>query len=62
MIWPGETLIEDYQLLLFTDLQAAVKKPVAEGGRFSGIDIEPQFADTRANWESEFESIFTGRL
>ena len=62
MIWLSEILIEEYQLASFIDLQAAVRQRAAQGERFLGIDIKPQFADTPANWESELESIFTARI
>ena len=62
MIYLSEILIEEYQLVSFTDLQAAVKKRAAQGERFFSIDIKPQFPDTPENWESVLESVFTGRL
>ena len=62
MIWLSEILIEEYQLVSFIDLQAAVRQRAAQGERFFGIDIKPQFADTPANWESVLESIFTARI
>jgi len=62
MIWLSEILIEEYALSSFADLQAAVRARAAEGERFFGIDIKPQFADTPANWESMLESVFTARI
>ena len=62
MIWLSEILIEEYQLVTFIDLQAAVRQRAVQGERFFGIDIKPQFADTPENWESELESIFTARI
>ena len=62
MIWLSEILIEEYALVSFVDLQAAVRARAAEGERFLGFDIKPEFADTPANWESVLESIFTARI
>ncbi len=62
MIWLSEILIEEYQLRSFADLRLAVQRRAAEGERFLGFDIKPQFADTPADWESVLESIFTARI
>ena len=62
MIWLSEILIEEYALASFNDLQAVVRQRAAEGERFLGFDIKPQFADTPADWESVLESIFTARI
>lgn len=62
MILLSEILIEEYQLVSFIDLQAAVRQRAEQGERFFGIDIKPQFADTPDNWESVLESIFTARI
>ena len=62
MILLSEILIEEYQLMSFSDLEAAVRQRAVAGERFLGFDIKPQFADTPADWESVLESIFTARI
>jgi hypothetical protein len=62
MILLSEILIEEYQLMSFSDLEAAVRQRAVAGERFFKIDIKPQFADTPTNWESVLESIFTARI
>ncbi len=62
MILLSEILIEEYQLMSFSDLKAAVRQRAVAGERFFKIDIKPQFADTPTNWESVLESIFTARI
>jgi len=62
MIYLSEILIEEYQLVSFDELTAAVKHRAAQGERFFGIDIKPPFPDTPVNWESVLESIFTARI
>jgi hypothetical protein len=62
MIRLSEILIEEYQLMSFSDLEAAVRQRAVAGERFFKIDIKPQFADTPTNWESVLESIFTARI
>jgi hypothetical protein len=62
MILLSEILIEEYQLMSFSDLEAAVRQRAVAGERFFKIDIKPQFADTPTNWESVLESVFTARI
>jgi hypothetical protein len=62
MIWLSEILIREHELASFADLQANVQRRAAEGERFFGIDIKPQFPDTPENWEDVLESIFTARV
>ena len=62
MIWLSEILIAEYQLESFTELEVIIRQRAAEGERFLGFDIKPQFADTPADWESVLESIFTARI
>jgi hypothetical protein len=62
MIRLSEILIEEYQLMSFSDLEAAVRQRAVAGERFFKIDIKPQFADTPTNWESVLESVFTARI
>jgi len=62
MILLSEILIEEFQLMSFSDLEAAVRQRAVAGERFFKIDIKPQFADTPTNWESVLESIFTARI
>ncbi len=62
MLWLSEILIAEYQLESFTELEVIVRQRAAEGERFLGFDIKPQFADTPADWESVLESIFTARI
>ena len=62
MVLLSEILIEEYQLMSFSDLEAAVRQRAVAGERFFKIDIKPQFADTPTNWESVLESVFTARI
>ncbi len=62
MILLSEILIEEYQLMSFSDLEAAVRQRAVAGERFFKIDIKPQFADTPTNWKSVLESVFTARI
>jgi hypothetical protein len=62
MILLSEILIEEYQLMSFSDLEAAIRQRAVAGERFFKIDIKPQFADTPTNWESVLESVFTARI
>jgi len=62
MILLSEILIEEFQLMSFSDLEAAVRQRAVAGERFFKIDIKPQFVDTPTNWESVLESIFTARI
>ena len=62
MIWLSEILIQEHDLASFADLQASVQSRAADGERFFGIDIKPQFSDTPENWEDVLESIFTAKI
>ena len=62
MILLSEILIEEYQLMSFSDLEAAVRQRAVAGEQFFKIDIKPQFADTPTNRESVLESVFTARI
>ena len=62
MIWLSEILIGEHELASFSDLRISVQRHAADGERFFGIDVKPQFADTPENWEAVLESIFTARV
>lgn len=59
MLCLSEILLQEHDLVSFSQLIESVKRRAQEGAMFFRIDVKPPFQDTPVDWEDRLEAAFS---